>query len=478
MIVSHENLGQRGRRKITCVRIPTPLSRPILSSDLPHSRPRVAPVTLFSQRLKRYPPPPPPFTISDPTTMAMERVKQLVSHMSLGSSRGAGTLQQKNPDDVVITMAIRSPLCKAKGGGFKDTTSDELLTEMFKHAIARSGIDPSLVGDITVGTVLSPGATYEARAASLAAGFPESVPVQTINRFCSSGLMAVTDISNKIRAGQIQVGLAVGVESMSHNPDNGAPPLSDVVRANPTAHDCEMRMGQTSENVAGDFNISREDMDGWAALSFQRAERAQKAGYFAHEIVPFTAFQKDSTTGKRTTKVVDRDDGIRYGTTKEALMKIRGAFPQWSPSQTTGGNASQITDGAAAVLLMTRRKAEELGLRILAKHVTTAVAGVAPRIMGIGPTYAIPMVLEQAGITKDDVDLFEINEAFASMMVYCVRTLGLDAEKVNVNGGAIALGARQLATGLNELARRNGKILVTSMCIGTGMGAAAVFVAE
>ncbi|PCH33934.1 thiolase [Wolfiporia cocos MD-104 SS10] len=417
--------------------------------------------------------------------MAMERVKQLVSHMSPGSSKGVAALERKSPDDVVITMAIRSPLCKSKGGGLMHTRSDELLTEMFKQAIARSGIDPAIVGDITVGTVLPPGAMYEARASALAAGFPASVPVQTVNRFCSSGLMAVTDISNKVRAGQIEIGLAVGVESMSQNPDKGAPPSSDAIKANPAACDCSMPMGWTSENVAGDFNITREDMDAWAALSFQRAEHADKSGYFASEIVPFTAFEKPDASGTRATKVLTKDDGIRYGTTKDGLLKIRPAFPQWQPAQTTGGNASQITDGAAAVLLMTRRKAEELRLKVLAKHVMTAVAGVPPRIMGIGPTHAIPRVLELVGITKEDVDLFEINEAFASMMVYCVRKLELDPEKVNVNGGAIALGhplgatgARQVATGLNELARRNGKILVTSMCIGTGMGAAGVFVRD
>jgi len=208
--------------------------------------------------------------------------------------------------------------------------------------------------------------------------------------------------------------------------------------------------------------------------SFERAGRAQQSGFFT-EIVPTEAYKSDPKTGKRTKIILTKDDGIRHGTTKETLGKIKSAFPQWGEGKTTGGNASQITDGAAAVLLMTRRKAEELGLRILAKHVTTAVAGLAPRIMGIGPSIAIPMVLEQAGITKDDVDLFEINEAFASMYVYCVRTLGLDINKVNVNGGAIALGhplgatgARQIATGLAELERRGGKVLVTSMCIGLG----------
>ena len=176
-----------------------------------------------------------------------------------------------------------------------------------------------------------------------------------------------------------------------------------------------MPMGWTSENVAGDFGISREDMDEWAATSFQRAEKADKAGYFEREIVPFVAYSKpDPETGKREAKVVTKDDGIRPGTTKEKLAKIRSAFPQWKPSQTTGGNASQITDGAAAVMLMTRRKAEELGLPIVAKHITTTVAGLAPRVMGIGPSIAIPRVLEQAGITKEDVDLFEASVNVAS----------------------------------------------------------------
>ncbi|KAJ3556443.1 hypothetical protein NM688_g2031 [Phlebia brevispora] len=370
----------------------------------------------------------------------MERVKQLASHLIPGSSKGLAAVEKKNPDDVVITMAIRSPLCKARKGGFKDTKSEELLLEMFKQSVARSSIDPGLIGDITVGTVLIPGAAYVARAASLAAGIPEQVPVQVVNRFCSSGLMAVTDIANKIRAGQIDIGLAVGVESMTDHPDDGWKPQSELLAGHDIAKDCGMPMGWTSENVAGDFNITREEMDEFAALSFQRAEAAQKAGRFEEETVPFTAFVKDPATGQRTTKVITKDDGIRYGTTKESLLKIRAAFPQWNPSRTTGGNASQITDGAAAVLLMRRSKAEELGLKVIGKHVVTAVTGVPPRVMGVGPLYAIPMALEMTGLTKDEVDLYEVNEAFASQALYCVKQLGLDGEKVNVNGGAIALG--------------------------------------
>ncbi|KAG8805058.1 hypothetical protein FRC17_005751 [Serendipita sp. 399] len=413
----------------------------------------------------------------------MERIKQLASQFT-GANSARARLEAQSPDDVVITMAIRSPLCKAKKGGFKDTRSDELLTSMFKAVIANCEINPVLIEDICVGTVLPPRAPYEARAAALAAGIPDTTPLQTINRFCSSGLMAVTEISNKIRVGQIDIGLAVGVESMTVNSDRGLQ-FSEEIMAHPVAKDMAMPMGWTSENVAKDFNISREEMDEYAALSFQRASKAQKEGIFKSEIVPLEAYQVDPSTGQRVKIIVSEDDGIRHGTTAEALSKIKSAFPQWGDGKTTGGNASQVTDGAAAVLLMSRRKAEELGLRILAKHVTTAVAGLAPRIMGIGPSIAIPKVLEKAGITKDDVDLFEINEAFASMYVYCVRELGLDIEKVNVHGGAIALGhplgatgARQIATGLNALAHKGGKVFVTSLCIGYGMGAAAIFVRE
>ena len=192
------------------------------------------------------------------------------------------------------------------------------------------------------------------------------------------------------------------------SPDQGPDPASSEISCHATAADALKPMGWTSENVAGDYSISREDMDAFAAASFQRAERAQKEGRFDAEIVPFTAYVTAPTTGARTAKVITKDDGIRFGTTKESLLKIRSAFPQWAPSYTTGGNASQITDGAAAVLLMRRSKADELGVKVIGKHVTTAVTGVPPRIMGVGPLYAIPMALEMAGLTKDEVDLYEV----------------------------------------------------------------------
>ncbi|KAJ6574947.1 3-ketoacyl-CoA thiolase [Mycena capillaripes] len=418
----------------------------------------------------------------------MERVKQIAAHFT-SSSTGLAALERKNSDDIVLQnhLCKAFPLTKANRGGLKDARVDELMLEMFKHTITHSKVDPAIVGDICVGTVLTPDANYHARAAALAAGFPDSVPIQTINRFCSSGILfpshcrcnayflleQVTTIANQIRSGQIEVGLAIGIESMSQNPDKGGPTQSELIASNEASRDCSQRMGWTSENVASDYDISRRDQDEFAAISFQRAEAAEKAGFFTNEIIPFTVFSKDPKTGERTRVTITKDDGIRYGTTGETLSKIRSAFPQWGKSTTTGGNASQITDGAAAVLLMTRRKAETLGLRILAKHVTTSVAGVPPRVMGIGPVYAIPMALKQCGISQDDVDLYEINEAFASQCLYTVRKLSLPMQ-VNIR----CTGARQIATGLNELERRKGKVLITSMCIGTGMGAAAVFVRE
>ncbi|KAG8917870.1 hypothetical protein FRC00_013119, partial [Tulasnella sp. 408] len=245
--------------------------------------------------------------------MALERIRQLKSHLT--HSSGLAALEVKRPDDVVITMAVRSPLCKSKKGALKDTGSDELLTSMFKAVIQKSQIDPSIIGDICVGTVLAPGAMYQARSAAIAAGIPVTTPVQVVN----SGLMAVTTVANQIKAGQIDVGLAVGVESMSANPDMGAPPLSEEISAHSTAKDCKEPMGWTSENVANDFAVTREEMDQWAAASFQRASHAQLAGFFKSETVPIDAFSGAPGSKERTKIVVTEDDGIRHGTTAEGL---------------------------------------------------------------------------------------------------------------------------------------------------------------
>ncbi|KAL7914095.1 Thiolase, C-terminal domain-containing protein [Trichoderma velutinum] len=274
----------------------------------------------------------------------------------------------------------------------------------------------------------------------------------------------------------------MGAESMS----NGRPTEefdAAVLKKSQEADDAVQPMGWTSENVSKDFGIDRVTMDKYAAESFQRAEKAQKAGLFDDEIVPITTQVKDKN-GELKQVTLTQDDGIRAGTTAEGLAKIRAAFPQWGPT-TTGGNASQVTDGAAAVVLMKRSTAIKLGLPIMAKYVGSTVAGVAPRIMGIGPSVAIPKLLSIYNINLNDIDVVEVNEAFASMAVYCRDKLSLDWSKMNPKGGAIALGhplgatgARQVVTGLSELRRTKKKLLLTSMCIGTGQGMAGLFVNE
>lgn len=272
-----------------------------------------------------------------------------------------------------------------------------------------------------MGNVLAPGQGYVIRASVLAAGFPVTAAASVANRFCSSGLLAIQQIANQIIAGSIEVGIAIGAESMSTCSDPGLPAgMSQKILSHELAGQNVMPMGQTSENVAGDFGISREKMDAFAARSYQKAERAQQEGWSRDEIAPVTVNWKDPKTGEVSRKTFTLDDGIRAGTTAESLGKIRAAFPQWPPSHTTGGNASQITDGAAAVVLMKRSKAEALRLNILGKYVQSTVVGLAPRIMGIGPAYAIPKVLEKVGLVKEDVDVFEINEAFASMVSWAL----------------------------------------------------------
>ncbi|TVY85292.1 Peroxisomal 3-ketoacyl-CoA thiolase [Lachnellula suecica] len=419
-------------------------------------------------------------------TAGQERLSSVLGHLNPAMpSSGKSALLAKNPDDIVITFAARTPLTKAKKGGFKDTRADDLIIPLLRAVREKSKIDPNLVEDVCLGNVLAEGQGYVARASVLAAGFPITAAASVTNRFCSSGLLAVQNIANQIIAGSIDVGIAIGAESMSTCPDNGAPQLSTEITNHPISSQNLQSMGQTSENVAGQFSVTRQAMDAFAAKSFQKAEIAQKAGWFADEIIPITTQIKDPKTGEVKTVVVDRDDGIRYGTTAESLSKIRAAFPQWSPSATTGGNASQITDGAAAILLMKRSRALELGQPIVAKFCGATVAGLEPRIMGIGPTYAIPKILAKLGLDVADIDVFEINEAFASMGVYCVDKLALNPAKVNPRGGAIALGhplgctgARQVVTALSELRRQDARIAVTSMCVGTGMGMAGVFVSE
>ncbi|KAL8703447.1 MAG: hypothetical protein Q9201_003385 [Fulgogasparrea decipioides] len=415
--------------------------------------------------------------------MATERLNSILNHLSPSKS-GLSAITQKNPDDVVITLAIRTPLAKGFRGGLKDTQLDYLIYSLLKKVIDKSNIDPQMVEDICLGNVNHAKSAYLVRAASLAAGFPNTSAASSVNRFCSSGLKATQDIANQISLGNIECGIAIGAEMMSEGGDRIDKPFHEEILRNQDAADCLQPMGQTSENVGKDFDISREAQDRFAAESYQRAERAQKAGWFDDEIVPVTTTVKDPKTGEEKQVTLTKDEGPRWGTTFESLSKIRPAFPDYG-DKSTGGNSSQITDGAAAVLLMKRSTALRLNQPILAKYVGATVTGLAPRIMGIGPSLVIPKLLGKYGLTLDDVDIIELNEAFASMAVYCVNTLGIDTSKMNVRGGAIALGhplgatgTRQIVTGLSECRRQKKKVLLTSMCVGTGQGMAGLFVNE
>ncbi len=310
------------------------------------------------------------------------------------------------------------------------TAAADLLAHTFKSLISRSKIDPNLVEDISVGNVLSPGAgATEYRAAALVAGFPETTAVKTLNRQCSSGLQACVDIVHAIRCGMIDIGVGAGVESMSTQYGPGAvSEFSELLDSYPEAKNCKVPMGVLSEQMASDRSITRERQDAFAARSFQRAEAAQKAGKFDEEIVPMKVKWVDPKTEEEKEILVDKDDGVRAGMTVEGLGKIKPAFKK--DGSIHAGNASQVSDGAAAVLLMKRSTAERLGQSILGKFVCSSVVGVKPLLMGIGPWKAIPVALEKAGISKEEVDVWEINEAFASQCVWCVKELGLDEAKV------------------------------------------------
>ncbi|GAB7365929.1 hypothetical protein MBLNU230_g7257t1 [Neophaeotheca triangularis] len=412
---------------------------------------------------------------------ARERLSVVTNQLSPSGKPG---LTEKHPDDVVVTTALRTALTKGGKGGFKDTHSADLLHGAFTALIQRSGIDPKLVEDIAVGNVLNPGGgATEFRAAALAAGFPDSTGVKSLNRQCSSGLQACVDIANAIRSGMIDIGVGAGVESMSTQYGPGAVnEFSDLLQEHKGAAECKVPMGALSEQMAKDRNIPRADQDKFAAESYAKAIQAQKQGLFDEEIAPLTVKWTDPKTEEEKTITVSKDDGLRE-VTAESLGKIRPAFAK--DGSIHAGNASQISDGAAAVLLMKRKTAEKLGLSIMGKYVAASIVGVPPLLMGIGPWKAIPVALEKAGISKDDVDIFEINEAFASQCLWCANELGLDQKKINPKGGAIAFGhplgctgARQVSTLLYELKRTKKSVGVTSMCVGTGMGMAAVWVAE
>ncbi|KAG7662030.1 POT1 [[Candida] subhashii] len=411
----------------------------------------------------------------------MDRLNQLSGQLNPSSKQA---LLQKNPDDVVIVGAYRTAIAKGFKGSFKDVGSEYILTNFLKEFIKKTGVDPSLIEDVVMGNVLNPAAgATEHRGAALAAGIPYTAGFIAINRFCSSGLMAISDVANKIRCGEIDCGLAGGVESMSKNYGASIIPSVDPHLVNdPEMAKCLVPMGYTNENVANKYNISRERQDEFSAVSYQKAEKAVRTGAFKDEILPIKSVLRNKDSNGNVVEkeiIVDTDEGPRPNVTPESLSKIKPAFG----GCTHAGNASQISDGAAAVLLMRRSVAEARGYEIQAKFVACSVVGVPPEIMGVGPAYAIPEVLKRTGLTIDDITAYEVNEAFAAQALYSVEACNIPKEKVNKNGGAIAIGhplgvtgARQYATILRLL--NKGEIGLTSMCIGTGMGAASIVIRE
>lgn len=387
--------------------------------------------------------------------------------------------------EAVIVALGRSAIGKAPKGKLKYSRPEEIGAQVLRGVLDKlDRFDKASVDDVIIGCAfpeaeqgMNMGKIITSRA-----GLPITVPAQTVNRFCASGLQSIATAANSIIAGQDEVVIAGGVELMSLIPLGGnmVYPNPDIVG---TPKGEYTAMGITAENVSDKYGITRQMQDEFAVQSHNRAERAQNEGKFTEEIIPVDAVELEKNEQgivKVVKRTFDQDEGIRRGMTVEKAAKLKPVFK--IGGSVTAGNSSQTSDGAAMVILMEREKAETLGLKPLARFVSFAVTGVSPELMGIGPIKAIPKALAKAEISKDEVDLFELNEAFASQAVACVNELDLDIKKVNVNGGAIAMGHPLGCTGsfltvklIHELKRRKQKYGVVSMCIGGGMGAAAVF---
>mgnify|MGYP001598538364 CR=1 FL=1 len=393
--------------------------------------------------------------------------------------------------DAVIVESVRSAGARYKRGGLAFTRADDYAIQVLKGLLARiPQLKPEDVDDIIVGCAF-PEAEQGmnlGRVLSVGAGLPVTTAGMTVNRFCSSGIQAIADATAKIRAGWSDVIIAGGCETMTHIPMGGSIlrplPEWDFDGGMPNVY---VSMGITAENVAADYNISREDMDKFGLESNRRAYEAIKAGKFKEETIPVMATRYTiSKNGKRIKEkfVFDTDDGVRWPSKLEDMAKLKSPFKQGG--NVTAANSSQMTDGAAFTLLMTPEKAKEIGAKPIARLAYYAVAGNRPEEMGVGPSYAIPKVLKMAGLTTKDIDVFEVNEAFASQCLYSIRQVGIEdrykAGDVNPNGGAIALGHPLGCTGaklsaqlLHEMKRRKSKRGIVSMCIGGGMGAAGIY---
>jgi len=386
--------------------------------------------------------------------------------------------------EAYIVAGYRTAVAKAPRGGFRFMRADDLAAEVIKHLVASvPNLDKEQIDDVIVGNAMPEAeqGMNMARFISLMGLDTDKVPGVTVNRYCASGLDTIATATAKIKAGMADIIIAGGVEVMSGMPFGGwkIVPNPKVAKQTP---DWYWGMGLTAEAVANDYNVSREDQDAFALKSHQKAVAAIQNGNLKDGIVPITVKENYIKNGKMATReyVVDTDEGPRADSSIEALTKLRPVFA--ADGCVTAGNSSQTSDGAAFVLVMSERKVQELGLKPIAKLISYAVGGVPPRVMGIGPIVAIPKALEMAGLKKEDVDLFELNEAFASQSLAVIRELGLDEDKVNVNGGAIALGHPLGCTGakltvqvIHELKRRGKKYGMVTMCVGTGQGAAGIF---
>ena len=384
--------------------------------------------------------------------------------------------------EAVIVSAVRTAAGKAPTGTLRGTRPDELAAAVITEALRRAvGIDAAEIEDVILGCAMPEGeqGMNVARIASLRAGVPVSASAVTVNRFCASGLQAIAYAAERIMTGGSSVIVAGGTESMSMIPMGGlkVSPNPALMNSYP---DVYLSTGLVAENHVKDYGISRDDQDAFALRSHQRALDAIDAGRFTEEIVPITARLFDPASGKTIERLFSVDEGPRRDTSAAALAKLRPAFHV--AGSVTAGNSSQMSDGAAAVVVTSAELAKARGLTPLARFVAYATAGVAPEKFGIGPVPAVRKVLKLAGLTLDQMDVVELNEAFAAQALACLRELPIDPEKLNVNGGAIALGhplgctgAKLTATALHELRRRNGRYAMVTMCVGGGMGAAGLF---